>query len=74
MKCTQIVPDDTGDTRHTFDNTDDAAVKEAMERFDDLIGKGYRAAADLGGGTQTMLDGFTLDSETTVFILPLVSG
>lgn len=41
---TQIVMDHTGDTRHTFEVADDAAVKAAEDRFKELTGRGFRAA------------------------------
>jgi hypothetical protein len=38
---TQIIMDATGDTRHRFDATDEAAVVEAEQRFKALTGAGF---------------------------------
>ena len=41
----QIVMDRFGDTRHEFDAADAQAVALAEERFRELTGSGFRAAA-----------------------------
>ena len=41
----QIVMDGSGDTRHEFDASDLESVAKAEERFQALIGKGFRAVA-----------------------------
>ena len=41
----QIIMDRSGDTRHTFDASDPDSVVRADERFQALIGKGFRAVA-----------------------------
>jgi hypothetical protein len=72
---TQIVMDHTGDTRHTFEASDDVAVKGAMDRFAELTGKGYRAVA-LGksGEPGTVLKAFDPTVEKTMFIPQLKGG
>ena len=50
--ATQIVMDDTGDTRHHFDATDGEAVAKAEERFRQLTGAGFTAAVRTASGTQ----------------------
>ena len=73
---TFIILDQTGDTRVKFDTTDDTAVKEAMERFNDLVGnKGYRAAK-LGtdGATGELVDKFNKEDENVLFIPQIIGG
>lgn len=72
---TLIVMDHTGDTRHTFDAADKAAVAEAEARFKELTGKGFRAAA-LGesGEPGRLLKEFDPTVERTLFIPALQGG
>src|SRR5262245_53478031 len=49
-KRVQIVMDRFGDTRHEFDAADAQAVALAEERFRELTGSGFRAAALTGDG------------------------
>lgn len=72
---TQIILDRTGDTRHTFDAADHAAVAEAEARFRELTGKGFRAAA-LGenGKPGRLLKEFDPTVERTLFIPALQGG
>jgi hypothetical protein len=64
-----------GDTRHTFDPSDEAAVKKAEERFKALTSRGYRAAA-LGkeGRPGGLLKDFDHTAEQTLFIPVLQRG
>ncbi len=71
----QIVMDRSGDTRHTFDPNDLAAVGHAERRFRELTGKGFRAVA-LGknGSPGTVMRHFDPDAEQTLFIPQLQGG
>jgi hypothetical protein len=71
----QIIMDRGGDTRHTFDPADEAAVRRARERFKALTSKGYRAVA-LGkeGQPGSLLRDFDATAEQTLFIPQLQGG
>ena len=71
----QIVLDHTGDTRHEFDACDRAAVAAAEERFRQLTGSGFRAAA-LGenGAPGRLIGKFDPQVERTLFIPHLKGG
>lgn len=70
----QIVMDRTGDTRHTFDAGDRAAVEEAEKRFIELTGAGFTAAVRSGPGEQRIIRKFDADAEETLFHPRLVGG
>ncbi len=70
----QIVMDRTGDTRHIFDASDRAAVEEAKNRFMELTGAGFTAAARVGVGEQRILRGFDPTVEETLFHPRIVGG
>lgn len=71
----QIVMDRSGDTRHEFDVADASAVARAEARFNELVGKGFRAVA-LGkdGGTDQLVSRFDPRVEETLFIPQLQGG
>ena len=71
----QIVMDGSGDTRHEFDASDAESVARAEERFQSLIGKGFRAVA-LGrnGGSGELIGKFDPNVEQTLFIPQLKGG
>jgi hypothetical protein len=71
----QIVMDRSGDTRHTFDTDDAAAVVRAEHRFRELTAKGFRAVA-LGktGEPGRLLSRFDAAAEETLFIPQLQGG
>lgn len=71
---TQIVMDHTGDTRHKFDPADQAAVNQAEERFKELTGLGFTAAARTGNGASTLMRKFDANVEETLFIPRLKGG
>ena len=48
----QIVMNRNGDTPHTFDTCDRAAIKEAGKRFTELTGMGFTAAVRASPGHQ----------------------
>ena len=70
----QIVMDRSGDTRHTFDAGDRAAVEEAEKRFMDLTGAGFTAAVRTGPGQQRVTRSFDPMAEETLFHPRLVGG
>jgi hypothetical protein len=75
-KAVHIVMDHSGDSRHEFDTENSAAVKEAMERFDDLVkGRGFTAATrQEPGGTATIVRSFDPGASETLFIPRLIGG
>jgi hypothetical protein len=70
----QIVMDRTGDTRHTFDAGDRAAVEKAEKRFMELTGAGFVAAVRSGPGEQRTIRSFDAGAEETLFHPRLVGG
>jgi archaeosine-15-forming tRNA-guanine transglycosylase len=70
----QIVMDRTGDTRHTFDAGDRAAVEKAEKRFIELTGAGFTAAVRSGPGEQRIIRSFDASTEETLFHPRLVGG
>lgn len=73
----QIVPSrETGDTRYDFKVDDATAVKEAMERFDDLVKNQKRTAVALGqnGQDDRIIRAFDPNVEQTVFLPALRGG
>jgi hypothetical protein len=70
----QIVIDNSGDSRFEFDPGDGAAVAEAMERFNDLAGRGYTAAERTGPGTSRKVTGFDPTASEVLFMPRLVGG
>jgi hypothetical protein len=65
----QIVMDHFGDTRHEFDAADAQAVALAEERFRQLTGSGFRAAAlSSDGGPGRLLGSFDAQVERTLFV------
>jgi len=72
--ATQIVMDRTGDTRHTFDAQDRAAVTKAERRFMELTGAGFTAAVRTGPGDQRVIRSFDPTAEETLFYPRLVGG
>jgi hypothetical protein len=71
----QIVMDHCGDTRHEFDAADVQAVALAEERFRQLTGSGFRAAAlSNDGGPGRLLGSFDATVERTLFIPQLKGG
>jgi hypothetical protein len=74
-KRVQIVMDRFGDTRHEFDVTDAQAVALAEERFRQLTGSGFRAAALSSDGSPGKLLGkFDKEVERTLFVPHLQGG
>jgi hypothetical protein len=74
-KRVQIVMDRFGDTRHEFDIADTQAVAQAAERFRQLTGSGFRAAALTGDGSPgKLIRSFDPTVEQTLFVPQLAGG
>jgi hypothetical protein len=70
----QIVMDNSGDSRFEFDPADSAGVAEAMERFNELVGRGYTAAERTGPGTSRKVTEFDPTASEVLFMPRLVGG
>jgi hypothetical protein len=70
----QIVMDQTGDQRHAFDAGDKEALARAEERFRELTGKGFIAAARTVPGETRRIRAFDPAVEETLFFPRLVGG
>jgi hypothetical protein len=70
----QIVMDNSGDSRFEFDPADSAGVAEAMERFNELAGRGYTAAERTGSGTSRKVTEFDPTAGEVLFMPRLVGG
>jgi hypothetical protein len=74
-KRVHIVMDRLGDTRHEFDVADAQAVALAEERFRQLTGSGFRAAAlSSDGSPGRLINTFDPQVERTLFIPHLQGG
>ncbi len=71
---TQIVMDATGDTRHSFDPKDAAAVAKAEKRFKELTGAGFTAAVRTGDGKSQLVRSFDPSHEEVLFFPRLGGG
>ena len=72
--ATQIVMDQTGDTRHWFAPNDAEALSKAEKRFKSLTTVGYTAAVRDAAGKATVTRSFDPTAEETVFYPRLVGG
>ena len=72
--ATQIVMDQNGDTRHTFDAKDAKALLKAERRFKTLTGAGFTAATRTADGEPVVTHAFDPTAEETVFFPRLVGG
>jgi hypothetical protein len=72
--ATQIVIDQTGDTRHHFDPHNNGQLLEAERRFKDLTGRGFTAAKRTSPGHTTKLRSFDPTAKETVFFPRMVGG
>ena len=71
---TQIVMDQTGDTRHCFNAGDTEALSKAEERFKLLTTVGFTAAVRDAAGKATVTRSFDPAAEETLFYPRLVGG
>jgi hypothetical protein len=72
--ATQIVMDQTGDTRHEFDPGNAEALARAERRFRELTGAGFTAALRTGPGEVTRIRSFDPTAQETLFYPRLVGG
>jgi hypothetical protein len=72
--ATQIVMDQTGDTRHDFNADDAEALSKAEERFNLLTTVGFTAAVRNAAGEPAVIRSFDPSAEETVFLPRLVGG
>jgi hypothetical protein len=72
--ATQIVMDQNGDTRHTFNANDAKALLIAEERFKELTGLGFTAAIRTTSGEPAVTHRFDPAAEETLFFPRLVGG
>jgi len=70
----QVVMDHAGDRRHHFDRNDLESVAEAERRFQELIGRGFTAAARVGPGEVSKISAFDPTIEETLFVPRLIGG
>jgi hypothetical protein len=70
----QTVMDHTGDTRHSFDAGDRAAIEVARKRFSEFTGAGFTAAVRTGPGEQRIIRTFDDKAEETLFFPRLIGG
>jgi hypothetical protein len=70
----QIVMNQNGDTRHTFDASDTEALLRAEERFKELTGLGFTAAVRTASGEPAVTHRFDPAAEETLFFPRLVGG
>lgn len=70
----QIVMDRTGDTRHEFKVSDAQALEAAEERFKELTGVGFTAAARTEGGQSKLIRSFDGTVKETLFFPRLQGG
>jgi hypothetical protein len=70
----QIVMDQTGDSRHSFNPGDAGEVAEAERRFKELTGARFTAAKRVGQGHSELVRDFDPTVEETLFIPRLKGG
>jgi hypothetical protein len=72
--ATQIVMDQTGDSRHQFDPSDIEGVAKAERRFRKLTGAGFTAAERTAAGESRLVRSFDPSAEETLFFPRLAGG
>jgi hypothetical protein len=72
--ATQIVMDQSGDTRHEFDPSNPEALARAERRFRELTGVGFTAAVRTAPGEVTRIRSFDPTAPETLFYPRLVGG
>jgi hypothetical protein len=70
----QLVMDQTGHTEHVFDKANKVELSAAMERFDDLVKKGYTPAVLKADGNHQVTRKFDPTADQTLFIPQLQGG
>jgi hypothetical protein len=72
--ATQIVMDQSGDTRHWFDQQDSESLLKAEVRFRQLIDLGYTAVVRNASGDPMVTRIFDPKADETLFFPRLVGG
>jgi hypothetical protein len=72
--ATQIIMDQTGDTRHFFSLDDAEALAKAEERFKMLTSFGFTAAVRDKAGVASVIRSFDPTAEETLFFPRLTGG
>jgi hypothetical protein len=70
----QIVMDQTGDSRHTFDPFDSESLARAERRFAELTELGFTAAERIENGETKLVRTFNPTAEHTLFFPRLTGG
>lgn len=75
MPTHTVMTREDGDVKHSFDATDAEAVKVAMERFDELVGRQKMWAAEPGkdGAPGKLVKAFDPNADV-VFMRQLIGG
>jgi hypothetical protein len=69
------ITDLTGHTTLEFDMKNSSAVKEAMEKFEELMKDGYSAGSrQFGDRDYTQTRQFNAEADETVFVRPIQGG
>jgi hypothetical protein len=71
---TQIIMDQNGDTRYSFNAEDAKALLKAERRFKALTGAGFTAATRTADGEPVVTRTFDPTAEETLFFPRLVGG
>ena len=69
-----LIMDQTGHSTVEFDKTNTVDLKEAMERFDNLVKKGYTPAELKADGNHSVTRTFNPEAEQTLFVPQLKGG
>lgn len=72
--ATHLIMDRSGHRKIDFDSTSTVELTEALDRFNDLTSKGYRAAVKRGDGVHELIRKFDPEAEQTLFIPQLRGG
>jgi hypothetical protein len=72
--ATQIIMDQTGDSRHYFSLDDTEALAKAEERFKMLTSFGFTAAVRDKAGGASVIRSFDPTAEETLFFPRLIGG
>jgi hypothetical protein len=72
--ATQIVMDNSGDSRYNFDPANNTELLKAEQRFNELTGLGFTAAVRTARGEPHLIRRFDPAAEETLFFPRLVGG
>ena len=72
--ATQIVMDNSGDSRYNFDAANNVELLKAEQRFNELTGLGFTAAVRTAAGEPHLIRRFDPAAKETLFFPRLVGG